>query len=493
MNKDSLKRIVTSPKRFLVIGDIMLDKYCNGNINRISPEAPVPVLRYQGERNILGGAANVAANLVGMGQHVAIMSCVGDDVYGREMSAMLQEKNIDSSMVAVEASRKSTLKMRYVAGNQQLLRVDDETTDDLKPDTVKMLLEKLEQRINEFDIVLLSDYMKGVLSYDFTRQLIEIANAHNKKVIVDVKDPRSDKYAGAFLLKPNRKELHDLTGCKVDTREDVVDAMKQLKKNAGCQSVLATLSADGMAYLGEDDSVIFEKSDSRKVYDVVGAGDTAFAYLAAAYAFGFSNQDALRISNTASSIKVTKFGTSVVEINEVISELYGQTDKLQTMDTIEDVLEMQHGKTIVFTNGCFDILHIGHIRYLKEAKARGDILVLGLNSDASVKRLKGNDRPINNQTDRMEMLAEMEFIDYIVIFDDDTPIELIKKVKPDLLVKGGDYKIDNIVGADFVMSYGGRVEVIPFVEGKSTTNIINNMRKLQQLNDNENSAAWQER
>ena len=186
--------------------------------------------------------------------------------------------------------------------------------------------------------------------------------------------------------------------------------------------------------------------------------------------------DALKLANTASSIKVTKFGTAVVEIAEVIEELYGETDKIQTMDTIEQTLSSQRNKTIVFTNGCFDILHIGHIRYLKEAKAKGDILVLGLNSDASVKRLKGNDRPINNQKDRMDMLAEMEFIDYIVIFEDDTPLDLIKKVKPDILVKGGDYTPENIVGADFVKGRGGRVEVIPFVEGKSTTNIINTMR-----------------
>lgn len=476
MDKEVLKRMSHESRKFLVIGDIMLDKFCTGSINRISPEAPVPVLLFKEEKNILGGAANVAANLVGMGQQAALLACVGDDVYGREVLSMLENDSIDSDMVAVVKNRPTTLKMRYVAGSQQLLRVDDECVDELGWDIYDELLRKYEKRVNEFDVILISDYMKGVLSYDFTRRLIQIANENGKKVLVDVKDTRSDKYAGAFLLKPNRKELHDLTGLSVNTMPEVVEAMKELKSRARCRSVLATLSADGMAYLNVDGDVIFEKSASRKVYDVVGAGDTAFAYLAAAYAFGLESADALKLANTASSIKVTKFGTAVVEIAEVIEELYGETDKIQTMDTIEQTLSSQRNKTIVFTNGCFDILHIGHIRYLKEAKAKGDILVLGLNSDASVKRLKGNDRPINNQKDRMDMLAEMEFIDYIVIFEDDTPLELIKKVKPDILVKGGDYTPENIVGADFVKGRGGRVEVIPFVEGKSTTNIINTMR-----------------
>ena len=265
----------------------------------------------------------------------------------------------------------------------------------------------------------------------------------------------------------------------VETMDEVVLAMNALREKAECKCILATLSADGMAYLDENNQVSFEKSDSRKVYDVVGAGDTAFAYVAAALAFGFSSQEMLKLANTASSIKVTRFGTAVVTISEVIDELFHEVNKIQTMDTIEKALEGQRHKKIVFTNGCFDILHIGHIRYLKEAKAKGDILVLGLNSDLSVKCLKGPSRPVNCEQDRMDMLAEMEFIDYVVLFEEDTPYELITRVKPDILVKGGDYQVDNIVGADFVRASGGSVEVIPFVEGKSTTNIINAMKKLE--------------
>ncbi len=477
MTKDSIQNISAAPKRFLVIGDIMLDRYCSGSINRISPEAPVPVLRFKEEKNILGGAANVATNLVGINQKVALAACIGADEAGSQVRSLLKEQGIDDGMVLCVNDRPTTLKMRFVAANQQLLRVDNESCQPLAAESQEKLLELIEDRINEFDLVLLSDYMKGVLSYDFTQKVIEAANKNHKKVIVDVKDRNCSKYRGAWLLKPNRKELGDLTGMPVVTMEEVVAAMKHLKGIAGVNTVLATLGADGMAFLDEQDNVIFEKCDSRKVYDVVGAGDTAFAYVASALAFGFSGKDMLRMANAASSIKVTRFGTAVVSIGEVVDELFCGVNKIQTKDTIEAVLADRRNKKIVFTNGCFDILHIGHIKYLKEAKAMGDILVLGLNSDASVRRLKGESRPINKQQDRMEMLAEMEFIDYVVLFEEDTPYDLITRVRPDILVKGGDYDVDSIVGADFVRANGGSVEVIPFVEGKSTTNIINAMKE----------------
>lgn len=479
MTKEIIRNITKQPKKFLVVGDIMLDKYCRGSINRISPEAPVPVLRFQDEKNILGGAANVATNLVGIEQKVALMAVIGQDEAGRKILELLRKDGIDSEMVLVEDGRPTTLKTRFVAGNQQLLRMDDESTKDLSEETKERLLSIYERRIDEFDLVLLSDYMKGMLSLDFTQSIIQIAKKHGKRVIVDVKDRNCEKYKDAYLLKPNRKELQDLTGLSAETMEEVVEAMKALRVKAGCANVLATLSGDGMAYLNNKEELFRQKCDSRKVYDVVGAGDTAFAYVAVSIAFDFDENELLRLANTASSIKITKFGTSVVSIDEVIDELYHEVNKIQTMDSIGAVLDKQRDKRIVFTNGCFDILHIGHVKYLKEARAKGDLLVLGLNSDASVKRLKGPSRPVNNEQDRMDMLAEMEFIDYVVLFEEDTPYELITRVKPDILVKGGDYSVDNIVGADFVKANGGSVEVISFVEGKSTTNIINSMKRLE--------------
>ncbi len=477
MTKEMLQNIIDRPKNFLVVGDIMLDRYCIGCINRISPEAPVPVLKYQQEKNILGGAANVAANLLGIHQQVSVLACVGNDEAGKTVLKLLEKSGICTDMVAVEQDRPTTLKTRFVANNQQLLRVDDESTKPLNSDTQEQLLSRYEEQIDSFDIILLSDYMKGVLSFDFTQQLIRIASAHNKKVIVDVKDLDATKYSGAYMLKPNRKELAELSGMPVDTMEQVERAMEHLKEKACCNCVLATLSGDGMAYLGEDNSIIHVACDSRKVYDVVGAGDTAFAYAAVSLVYGFKPREILSIANTASSIKITRFGTTVVTMDEVIDELYTGNNKVQTMETIAAVLETKRDQKIVFTNGCFDILHIGHIKYLKEAKNKGDILVVGLNSDSSVKRLKGPERPINSEKDRIDMLAELDFIDYIVLFEEDTPYNLICRVHPDILVKGGDYNVDNIVGADFVKSYGGSVEVIPFVDGKSTTNIINKMKE----------------
>lgn len=474
--REHISEILSNEKRFLVIGDVMLDQYCIGKIERISPEAPVPVLKYEKKKKILGGAANVAMNLIGIKQKVSLLSCVGNDANGKEILRLLNGAKIDTQMVALENERITTVKTRFVAGNQQLLRVDDESTHDLSNDTQKKLLELYEKRIDEYDLILLSDYMKGVLSFSFVRKIIDIANMHHKKVIVDVKDKRVEKYAGSYLLKPNRKELTELSGMPVESMSEISCAMKTLRTKAKVQCVLATLSAEGMAFVDATEEMVSEKCDSRKVYDVVGAGDTAFAYIAVAVAYNFPVSKMLRLANTASLVKVTKFGTAVVTLEEVQRELFGGGLKIQSIDSIEQALLKHRGKCIVFTNGCFDILHIGHIKYLKEAKARGDILVVGLNSDASVKRLKGASRPINSQKDRIDMLAEMDFVDYIVLFEEDTPYNLIERVRPNLLVKGGDYQEDTIVGADFVRAIGGKVEVIPFVEGKSTSNVIEKMK-----------------
>lgn len=474
--REHIFEVLSNEKNFLVIGDVMLDQYCVGKIERISPEAPVPVLKYEKEKKILGGAANVAMNLMGINQKVSLLSCVGNDTSGKEILHLLADAKIDTQMVVVENDRITTVKTRFVEGNQQLLRVDNESAHDLCEDTQKKLLELYEKRIDEYDLILLSDYMKGVLSFSFVRQIIDIADMHHKKVIVDVKDKRVEKYAGAYLLKPNRKELKELSGMPVGNMLEISCAMKALRRKAKVQSVLATLGAEGMAFMGDTEEMVSEKCDSRKVYDVVGAGDTAFAYIAVSVAYGFPISEMLRLANTASLVKVTKFGTAVVTLEEVQRELFGGGLKIQSIESIEQSLLKHRGKCIVFTNGCFDILHIGHIKYLKEAKARGDILVVGLNSDASVKRLKGASRPINSQKDRVNMLAEMDFVDYVVLFEEDTPYNLIKKVRPNLLVKGGDYQENTIVGADFVRSIGGKVEVIPFVEGKSTSNIIEKMK-----------------
>lgn len=472
-----IKRLKESRKRFLVVGDAMLDVYLHGQVTRISPEAPVPVFNYKRKENILGGAANVAANVASMGLPVALLSVIGNDENGEKLKSLLEEKCVDTRLVIALDGRITTTKARLVSGGQQMTRIDTEDTIDIDVETENELADRLNSVIDGFDIVLMSDYEKGLLSNSFTRKIIEIANAHNKKVIVDVKSQNPKKYANAWLLKPNRKELGYMTGLSVASHEEVIEAMKYLKKCANCENVIATLSGDGMMFLDENNQVYESNVEARQVCDVVGAGDTAFSYIGLGIAEGLRPQTILTVANAASSIKVTKFGTSVVTLDE-LSELYGsKPSKVQDVDGVCAQLERfrkrkPDGK-IVFTNGCFDILHLGHARYLKEAKKLGDVLIVGVNSDASVKRLKGEDRPINSQDVRMAMLAELDFIDYVVLFEDDTPYELIKAVQPDVLVKGGDYTPENIVGHDIVEAKGGVVTTIQLVDGMSTTNIIN--------------------
>lgn len=472
-----IRQLKESNKKFLVIGDAMLDVYVHGQVERISPEAPVPVFRYKRKENILGGAANVAANIAAMGKEAALMAVTGDDDAAKAIMKLLAEKNVDVSLMCAVKDRVTTQKVRLVSGGQQITRIDDEDASDISEDVENHMKQMLENVIDEYDIVLMSDYQKGLLSDSFTQIIINTAKAHNKKVIVDVKSNNPAKYTGAYMLKPNRKELAYMTGMPAGTQQEVIDAMRQLKNAAGCDTVIATLSGDGMMFLDEDNNVYESNVEARQVCDVVGAGDTAFSYIGLGIAEGIRPQTLLTLANAASSIKVTKFGTSVVTLDE-LEEMFGdRTPKVQTLEgvikNIEKLKKRKPDAKIVFTNGCFDILHLGHARYLKKAGNLGDMLIVAVNSDASVKRLKGEGRPINSEDIRMAMLAEFDFIDYVIKFGEDTPYELIKAIQPDILVKGGDYKIEDIVGHDIVEAKGGVVMTIPLVDGMSTTNIIN--------------------
>lgn len=474
-------KILINRKSILVVGDIMLDNYYLGDIKRISPEAPVPVFRKKSERSVLGGAANVAANLVAAGQQVSIMSIVGDDEYGRILLSLIIEKGIDTQLLEL-SKKQTTLKTRFLAGNnQQVLRLDVEDTTPISKKICSQLLGKLQQHIEEFDLILLSDYMKGLLTYDFTQGVIKTATEHRIPVIVDVKDPSVYKYKNATLLKPNQKELHDLTGMPVETDEEIVTAAESLRKQCNSQYVLCTIGAKGMALFGEGMEPYFLPTEAREVFDVSGAGDTTIAYLAASMANKIEMHEAIIIANYAAGIQVGKVGTSTVYIQEVREYLAnkdtGSFHKILSPESLVTFREDNKDKKIVFTNGCFDILHVGHKRYLEQASSLGDVFVIGVNSDASVRRLKGPERPVNPEQDRMEILSALGFVDYVVLFDEDTPYDLIKKVQPDILVKGGDYKPEEVVGKDIVEARGGKLVLIPFVEGKSTTNIIKKINK----------------
>ena len=466
-------------KRILVIGDVMLDTYYTGEVRRISPEAPVPVFRKMAERSVPGGAANVATNLAAANQSVFLLSVTGKDLAGEKLREHLADMSIDCEML-LPLKECTTEKVRFIAeNNQQVLRLDNEVTDGVSDEICAELLELLEARIDEFDIVVLSDYGKGLLTYSFTQGVIQVAKKHGKHTIVDVKGSDGTKYAGAYVVKPNLSELHDMTKMPVKTDEEIITASNALKDICRADYILTTCGGRGMALIGGKKPV-FVDADDHEVFDVTGAGDTALAYLAASLANGYSVRKAVEIANHAAGLQVTKVGTSAIGLREVSEAMFEANPdvrgKILDRKSASRLRELAPEKRIVFTNGCFDILHVGHIRYLRQASQLGDMLVVGLNSDASVRRLKDEGRPINSENDRAELLASLEFVDYIVVFEEDTPYELIREIEPDVLVKGGDYAPENVVGKELVEARGGKLVLIDFVEGKSTTGIIHKIR-----------------
>lgn len=466
-------------KNILVVGDVMLDTYFTGDVKRISPEAPVPVFRKKSERSVLGGAANVAANLIAAGQNVSMMAIVGQDETGNKLRTAFNNQGINTDLI-ISLNRHTTEKTRFLASNnQQVLRLDVEDTDPLSDIDCHIMLDAFQEKVNGYNLVLISDYLKGLLTYNFTQGIISIANENGLPVIIDAKDPLFEKYSHATLLKPNLKELHDLTGLSVDTDEAIIKASERLKEWCQCKYVLTTCGNRGMVLVG-DANPYFIDAIEQEVFDVTGAGDTVIAYLGACMVNGCSMRESVNIANLAAGIQVSKVGTSSVywcEIKERMADQErGTLHKIISGHLVDSFREDHRDKKIVFTNGCFDILHVGHIRYLQEAAKLGDILIIGLNSDSSVQRLKGSERPINSEMERAEMLGALSFVDYVVLFNEDTPLELITRIKPDILVKGGDYAPDEVVGKKEVEERGGKLVLIPFVEGKSTTNIIKRIK-----------------
>lgn len=467
-------------KSIMVIGDIMLDTYFIGDVKRISPEAPVPIFKKKNERSALGGAANVAANLVAAGQTVYIQAMVGKDNAGNKIKDELLSKGINTDYV-VSLDRQTTEKIRFLASNnQQVLRLDIEDTSSPSDKEYSAMIKSFENKIEEIDLVIMSDYLKGLFTYEFTQSIIKIAKENNVPLIIDVKDKQYNKYKNATLLKPNMKELCDLTSMTIETDEEIVSASEELRTKCNCQYVLTTCGDRGMVLVGDGEPYFIE-AFGQEVFDVTGAGDTTIAYLGACMVNGYSMRESVDIANLAAGIQVSKVGTSSVywkEIKDRIDKKYGRgKNKIISGHLIDSFRQNNINKKIVFTNGCFDILHIGHIRYLQEASKLGDLLVVGLNSDSSVRRLKGEGRPINNEAERAEMLAALDFIDNLIIFEEDTPLNLIRKIQPDVLVKGGDYLEKEVVGKSEVEERGGKVVLIPFVDGKSTTNIIDKIKK----------------
>jgi D-beta-D-heptose 7-phosphate kinase/D-beta-D-heptose 1-phosphate adenosyltransferase len=458
-------------KTILIVGDVMLDEYIMGDVLRISPEAPVPVVKTRERKSVLGGAANIAANVVALNAQAALIGVVGKDNATEIFKAEGNKAGIDFIPV-YSSDRLTTVKTRIVGNKYQIVRYDDEITDNISEAEETVLLKEFESRLPLADIVVISDYAKGICTERVCRQIIETAKKFGKHVFVDPKQSDWKRYEGAFLIKPNLREFYQAARGKLSA-VNIEMAAKQLMSEYGISNVLITKSQYGMSLVTAEKTYDIQ-SEVKEVYDVSGAGDTVIATLAVFSANGMSLPDSIKIANAAAGIAVSKRGTYTVTLEELKEKLDNNENKIISNDDIVKFIRRLRKlhKRIVFTNGCFDILHVGHIRVFREAKKHGDVLIVGLNSDASVKRLKGEGRPVNSESDRAFTLSELKSVDGVIIFEEDTPYELIKAISPDVLVKGGDYSEDTIIGADFVKGKGGAIVIVPLVSGKSTSNTI---------------------
>lgn len=465
--------------KILVVGDLILDKYLWGTSDRISPEAPVQVINIETDSTLLGGAGNVVNNLKALGAEVDLISIIGMCETSEEVKNLLTKIGVDTQYLITENGRLTSRKSRIIASQQQVVRYDIESKKEIDAESQKKVLDIFKKIVNSYDVVLLSDYGKGIFSFKLTQNLISISNINNKKILIDPKGLDYSKYKGAYLLTPNKKEASQATNIEIIDNKTLNKALLQLKKDCHLDLSLITLSDEGVA-LFDNDLKIFP-TVSREVFDVTGAGDTVLASLGFALSCGKKIDFAIKFANLASGVVVSKIGSATASMDEIIeyesglkkSSTESQIKSWAEIKNIIDGLKLNK-KKIIFTNGCFDILHVGHVKYLEEAKSYGDILVVGINSDNSVKRLKGKKRPINNQNDRASIISSIAAVDYVVMFDEDTPIELITLIKPDLLVKGGDYEGKKIVGQDIA----GELKLIRYIEDKSTSVIIDRIKNL---------------
>lgn len=467
-----------STLKCLVVGDLMLDEYLWGKADRISPEAPVQVVDVVREDLRLGGAGNVANNLLILGCKVTVVSVIGEDENGWALLKAFSRQGIDTTAIYQEPGRRTGRKTRVIAANQQIVRIDRESREPLSVALEQRLVNWLQQHLTGFDVILISDYLKGVLTPAVMTTITSIANQRKIPVLADPKGSDYSKYQGATCLTPNRKEAEAASGVPIHDDASLQQAADTLMSRLGLDNLLITRSEEGMSLFCGNGETVHIPTVAREVFDVTGAGDTVLALLACGLAGGLTLAEAAHLANIAAGIAVAKLGTSTVTPAEIIAavslEHRDSVSKIKNREVLAGILatERAKGKQVVFTNGCFDLLHAGHVKYLQAARRLGDLLVLGLNSDASVRRLKGPKRPLIDEEERGHLMAALDCIDYVCLFEEDTPLELITALKPQILVKGGDYTPEGVVGKDLVESYGGRVELIPFVDGKSTTNLI---------------------
>ena len=465
----------------LCVGDLMLDRFVTGIVDRVSPEAPIPVLEVKDEAVMIGGAGNVVRNLDAFGATAELVAVIGEDAEGAELSALLNEILGATAHLVASAGRRTTIKTRFMTGSQQLLRADYEAQGALDDGIREELHAFAAERLPECDALILSDYGKGVLCPRQISDLIALARKANKPVIVDPRGTDYSVYRGASLLTPNLNELAQASGLPVVGDAAVAAACHQIITMCGVGGVLATRSEQGMSLVSEDD-VYHLSARARDVYDVSGAGDTVAAAMTAGLSLGASALESAHFANTAAGVAVGKVGTAAAYASEILTALHeaeflnGEA-KIATLASARDRVEAwrRQGKSVGFTNGCFDLLHPGHISLLGQARAACDVLVVGLNSDDSVRRLKGKPRPAQPERGRAAVLASLSSVDLVVLFAEDTPIDLINALRPEILVKGQDYAREEVVGAIEVESWGGKVVLAEFLEGYSTTDILRRM------------------
>jgi D-beta-D-heptose 7-phosphate kinase / D-beta-D-heptose 1-phosphate adenosyltransferase len=464
--------------QILVVGDLMIDQYLWGSCDRISPEAPVQVINVSKDNKLLGGAGNVVNNLKKLGAHVDIFSVIGDCKNSSEILNLFSDIGVSTKHLIRQKNRILSKKTRIIASQQQVVRYDRESRENIDSKTEEQLIKNLANAIDNYEIILLSDYGKGVLTNKVTRSLIDLANDRNIKVIVDPKGNDYLKYKGAFLLTPNKKEATEITKIDIKDNKTLLDAAKKIKTELKLNISLITMSEQGIAIF--DNELRVKPTVTREVFDVTGAGDTVLSSLGYALALNTKIDDAVEFANLAAGVVVSKIGSATATIDEIIEHesSLNKSSSDKHIKSFDEILKICNeykikNRKVVFTNGCFDVIHLGHIKYLESAKSLGDILILGLNSDKSVTSLKGENRPINNQDERAYILAAMEVVDFVVIFEEDTPYNLINLIKPNILVKGSDYEGKDVIGSDLV----DELVLVEFIKGRSSTNIIDKIKK----------------
>ena len=467
----------------LVIGDLMIDEYLWGKVDRISPEAPVQVVAVQSQDYTLGGSGNVVNNLRSLGARVTVLGVVGEGSDGQLLRDQLTAIGADTQGVVQESGRHTTKKTRIIAEHQQVLRIDRETRKDITRQTFNRIIKHAEKVIPDVDVILISDYGKGMINRTMIKKLVQIARKHHKTTIADPKGLDFTKYAGVDLLTPNKKEATLASGREISDDRSLAEAGRILFEKSGSEKLLITCGKDGMVLFEKNGKPFKMGTKAQEVYDVSGAGDTVVAVLGLGIAAGHSFKQAVSLANSAAGIVVGKVGTAAVTskelfeaINRTAADPVPKHKGLKALSELCRKLQ-KDGKRIVLTNGCFDLLHVGHIKLFSASRNLGDVMIVAIDDDASVKSLKGSDRPVIKATERVRILSALDSVDYVVVFSNKELDKVITSIRPDILTKGSNYDSDEVWGRDIVEGYGGRVELIPITEEISSTQIINTIKK----------------